>query len=410
MRIAYISTEDLSKIGGGRVHFRAIANGLADSGNSVYVVAPQYGTKPWNQFDSERIIEIRFSVPGKNAFGLFCFELFLFFMLPWFKFKYCWDALLVRGGGPAVIMGLVFLLGRMLGIRVVLECNGVTWLEFEGRGFSKLFCEYIKFAAWSQAKTASSLIGVTPAICDAYRKLANRSEKVCYPISNGVITEKFPLSHRQSIRKEYGWDSSKTVLVMPNGFSPWHGLNELIEAITLLPPRYRANIRCVLPGDGEMFADIKERISKLGLVGCVALPGQLGREEIYRILAGADVGLLLRPDSTKQNISFPGSPLKLFEYFGAGLPVIATSDCYHSKLIPYYSLGVVLESMTPQALAQAIIKFADKTAGDFDRQHILNTAKGEFHWKKVSQRVLAVLQNTEPVLEKWLQEGSELSK
>lgn len=53
---------------------------------------------------------------------------------------------------------------------------------------------------------------------------------------------------------------------------------------------------------------------------------------------------------------------------------------------------------------------ADKTTGGFDRQNILKTAKEEFHWKKGSQRVLAVLQNTEPVLERWLLEDSELSQ
>lgn len=404
MRIAYINIEDLSKIGGGRVHFRAVASELANSGNSVYVVAPKYSSEPWICFDSEHIIEIRLPVPGKNVFGLFCFELFLFFLLPWFKFKYRWDTLLVRGGGPSVIIWLVFLFARMLGIRVVLECNGVTWLEFEGRGFSRLLCKYAKFSAWNQAKTASSLIGVTPAICEAYRRLANLSKKVCYPISNGVFTERFPLDQRQSIRKEYGWDDNVTVFIMPSTVSPWHGLNELIEAITLLSPGCRANIHCVLPGDGKMFADIKELVSKMGLEDCVELPGQLDREEMYRILTAADIGLVLRTELV------PGSPLKLFEYFGAGLPVIAWPDSYHSKLIPYYSLGVVLESTTPQTLAQAITKVTDKTIGGFDRQHILDTAKEEFHWKKVSQRVLAVLQNTEPVLEKWLQDGSELSK
>lgn len=53
---------------------------------------------------------------------------------------------------------------------------------------------------------------------------------------------------------------------------------------------------------------------------------------------------------------------------------------------------------------------ADKTAGGFDRQNILKTAKEKFHWRKVSQRVLSVLQNTEPALERWLLEDSELSK
>jgi glycosyltransferase involved in cell wall biosynthesis len=401
MRIAYVNAEDLTKTTGGGVHFRAVAGELANAGNTVYVVAPGYTSKPWTRFESEAVQTVRLRVPGKNVLGLFCFEAFLFLMLPWFKLKYRWEALLVRGGGPSLLMGMAFLLGRLLGMRVVLECNGVSWPEFESRGFSKLFCRYIKFSAWSQAKTASSIIGVTPAVCRAYCELAHRPIQDSYPISNGVFTEKFPLDQRSQIRREHHWEDNETIFIMPSNFSPWHGLNELIEAISLLLPECREKIRFVLPGQGEMCAEVQRRIAERGLDDCVELPGQLGRDAIYRILTAADVGLLLRPDPTGQSISFPGSPLKLFEYFGAGLPVITCSDSYHSKLIPYYTLGIVLDSMTPQALAEAIATMANKDV-PFDRQKILDTARDEFHWRKVSQRVLAVLQKTQPQMEKWL--------
>jgi len=302
-------------------------------------------------------------------------------------------------------MWLAFLIARMLGIRVVLECNGVAWLEFKSRGYSKIIYKFIQYSAWSQAKAASSLIGVTPAICQAYCALANRPVKDSYPISNGVFTEKFPHDDRQAIRKEYGWDDSKAVFVMPSGFTPWHGLDLLIEALALLSPEDRSKICCVIPGRGRLLADIKNKVAALGLLDCVQIPGQLGREEIYRLLTASDVGLFLCTEPGK--LRFPGSPLKIFEYFGAGLPVITCADSYHSKLIPFYSLGIVLESMTTESLTEAITKMADRSTESFDRQNILTTAKEEFHWQKVSQRVLAVLQKTEPVLEKWLTENCE---
>ena len=399
MRIGYITTEDLSKSDGGRVHFRAIASELSRMGNRVCVIAPKYGPKHWVEFDSNDIEKLKIRVAGKNAFGLACFELIMFSGLPWFKLKYRWYAILVRGGGPSVFMWLVFLLGRFLGMRVVLECNGVTWAEFRSRGYSALFCAYAKWSAWSQAKTASAIVGVTPAICDAYCKLAQRPANDGFPISNGVSTEKFPLADKREIRQELHWDASRTVFIMPSSFAPWHGLRELLEAIKMLPEEIREKSLFVLPGDGEMRKSIEGVLFSSQLQNCVLMPGRLDRTQIYRTLVAADAGLFLCTDQEK--IRFPGSPLKLFEYFGAGLPVIVSSDSYHSKLIPYYGLGMVLDSVTPQHLACAIKEFIDGTIR-YDRGRIRETAEKEFHWARVAQRVLAVLNNTEPELERWL--------
>lgn len=404
MRIAYKNGEDLSKVGGGRVHFRAVASELANLGHDVYVVAPQYNSTPWVEFHSEDVKKIKLRVPGKNVLGYFCYQLQVLLLLPWFKFKYKWDVLLVRGGGPSPMNGLIFLFARLLGIRVVLECNGVSWLEFKSRGFPSFICKYVQLSAWFQAKTASSLIGVTPAICRAYCTLAKRPIKDSCPISNGVFTEKFPLDQRQEIRKAYGWDDSHIVFIMPSGFAPWHGLNELVEALSILTPDVTSRVRFVLPGKGKMFDEIKTLIIQQNLDSFVQLPGILNRDEIHRILVAADIGMLLRPKPGKFEI--PGSPLKLFEYFGAGLPVIACSDSYHSQLIPYYSLGIVLDENTPDAIARAICEIVDTGGARFDRQKILATARNEFDWCKVAERVASVLQGTEPQLEQWISSGS----
>jgi len=399
MRIAYINTEDLSKLDGGRVHFRAIADELTKMNNAVFVVAPKYGSNLWVEFDSHDIEKIPLRVPGKNAFSLAVFEFLLLLLLPWFRLRYRWEAILVRGGGASIFMWLVFLLGRLLGMRVVLECNGVTWSEFKSRGYSDLFCKCVKLSAWSQAKTACAIIAVTPAICNEYCRLANRPEADGWPISNGVFSEKLPLEDRIAIRGEFGWGDSKTVFIMPSSFAPWHGLRELLEAIKMLPEKIRERCLFVLPGDGEMRKEIEDVLSSFQLHNVVQMPGRLDRAQIYRILAASDVGLLLRENSGEAE--FPGSPLKLFEYIGAGLPVIAYSDAYHSKLIPYYGLGRVLDSMTPWHLARAILEIIESRER-FDRDSILATGQHEFHWAKVAERVFAVLNNTEPKLEKWL--------
>jgi glycosyltransferase involved in cell wall biosynthesis len=280
------------------------------------------------------------------------------------------------------------------------ECNGVVWEEYRAKGYPRWFCSIVKLMAWQQTLTTNAVIGVTPAIRDSYCRLAGGVDG--YAISNGVFTEKFPIALRQEVRREKGWSEGMTVFVMPSEFAPWHGISDLVAAIDRIPSAERAQMRFVLPGSGGEFDAIHDMVRRKNLGDFVELPGRLGREDIYRLLSAADVGLLFTQAS-----GIPGSSLKLFEYFGAGLLTIACHDGYLGGLVPFYDLGILLPTASPENIAAAVCRATQSHRGEGRRLAIRQIAEKEFHWRQVARRVAAVLRGDTPELERWMCHGEK---
>lgn len=391
MNIIYLTTEDLGKGSGGKVHFWAIAKELNRLGNRLYVVAPDYGTPLACTPEGDNITVYRYRVPGKNALGLVAFEIAILLLLPIFRFRDRIDVMLVRGGGVSVLGGLLFLWARALSIRVVLECNGVSWNEMKSASRSPLLVLAAQIGGWQQAITANVLIGVTPDVLSAYRSLWACQRKCGYSISNGAYALRLPTDKTTS---------GPVVFAMPSSFSPWHGILELLEATKLL--RTKHSFRVLLVGQGQMFDAARQYVIENSLDDIVEFTGLRCHDEVLTLLSKSHVGILLRTDHGALQV--PGSPLKLFEYFAAGLAVIVPADNYHSSMNAVYQFGEVVEGPTARHVAAAMERLLRKsrtelnTLGNSNRQLL----EREFTWQHVAARVQAVLAGQSPQTESWM--------
>lgn len=384
MRIAYVNYEDLRKQQGGSVHFRAVAEGLRDLGHDVTIVSPRYSSGGLTYPAGVRGISWR--VPGKNVLGVFWFELVMLLLIPYFRLRYRWDAMLVRGGGPAVIAGLVFLAARLWGIRVVLECNGVVWEEFEQRKMNPLVCRFIRFAAWQQAKAANRIIGVTRIIAEAYRDIASRPAWRCDVVPNGADPEAFAdTSSRDEVRSRLGLTAGAgepMVVGFVGNFAPWHAADRLAEAMVHLRD---LPVYLVMIGAGENQRQIAEFCKANGL-DRVILTGQLGRDDVPKYYQAMDVGTCLNA------ANLDGSPLKFFEYLAAGLPILASGFPQVREIMGKYDVGDFIEDATPGTIAAAIRRLYDQP----QRRAALSEsnrrlARDVFSWKETSRRVAEIL-------------------
>ncbi|MES1255206.1 MAG: glycosyltransferase [Acidobacteriota bacterium] len=152
--------------------------------------------------------------------------------------------------------------------------------------------------------------------------------------------------------------ASDTVVIFVGAFRVWHGAIHLIEAIRRLRQRGRLDITAVLVGDGPELPAVRKAAA--GLDG-VTFTGALAHDQVPACLAAADVGvapfdLAAHPPLARE---FYWSPLKIFEYMAAGLPVVTPRIERLAHVVRDGREGLLYDPTDPAALAAALERLAD---------------------------------------------------
>tara|TARA_B100001250_G_scaffold66636_1_gene53142 strand:+ start:2430 stop:3479 length:1050 start_codon:yes stop_codon:yes gene_type:complete len=133
----------------------------------------------------------------------------------------------------------------------------------------------------------------------------NSKAKSFKVIQNGYEDDLFNLNVQPlGIKEKLGLDGKMVVFV--GALGPWHGVEELGEIANLNP-----DVSVVVAGGGygKNVPD-KRNLHHIG---------RLSRSEVPGLLVEADIGLAPYP-----NLDYGFSPLKIYEYMGCKLPVVAT--------------------------------------------------------------------------------------
>ena len=387
MNILYLTTEDLSAANvSGKVHFHAITRELVAQDHRVTVVAPAYSQQPIRVAEGAST----YTIPGvrKTGLGLFLFECRLAVSLRKLKRLTSPDVLLVRGGGPGWIPGLLFLACRAMKLPVVLECNGIVWEEFKRRKFSRLAQALVRFSAWQQAKCCNAIIGVSSEITKTYARLGGKNAAACHTIMNGVDTSDFDFSQefRTECRQKLGLSPETLVAGYVGTFSAWHNIPTILAAAKTLQETSTSTL-FLMVGDGQGYAAAREYCEAHRLNN-VRLEGQTeDRQTLRNLVACFDVGLCT-------NNEMHGSPLKLFEYLAAGIPVIGSGFPQVIELLNESNAGLAVPVADEAALAAAILEISShRTTWNEVGRSNRDFAIRQHDWKHVAQRVQAVLES-----------------
>lgn len=162
-----------------------------------------------------------------------------------------------------------------------------------------------------------------------------------------------------------------TVAVFAGAFRSWHGAIHLVEAIKLLRARGRSDIGAVFAGDGPELPRVQ---NAAGATASIAFAGAVPHHQMPAVLAQADIGVAPFDLGAHAPLSlgFYWSPLKIFEYMAAGLPVVAPAVDRIPTLVAdgregmLYALPSDAEgrpgsrsTVHAQALADALIRLSD---------------------------------------------------
>lgn len=130
---------------------------------------------------------------------------------------------------------------------------------------------------------------------------------------------------------------------------PWHGLQTLVAAFDLLHQHAPAS-RLLIVGSGTEEARLVADLRRRNLMDSAHLTGAVAPSEIPALLTSMDVAVA--PAPAIENFYF--SPLKIFEYMAAGLPVVASDLGQIAEVIQDGENGLLCPPDDPAALASAL--------------------------------------------------------
>lgn len=236
------------------------------------------------------------------------------------------------------------------------------------------------FKVWSAIERfcfskLKTVITVSQSIVDQYEKEYGIRP---YLVRNIPPAEKPEITET---RQSLGIPEDKFVLILQgNGINEGRGGEELIQAMTLLPDTH-----LLVVGGGTVLPQLKAMVKELKLEGQVTFVGRQSQQMLFNYTSLADVGMALDRDLSA-NLRF-SLPNKIFEYIKAGTPQVVSNLVERAAIVNRYQVGVVAESLTPEAIAEAVKKLQQDPSFYNQCKENCRQAAQELTWEN-EERVL----------------------
>jgi glycosyltransferase involved in cell wall biosynthesis len=192
-------------------------------------------------------------------------------------------------------------------------------------------------------RTATHIFAVSNGVAQYLASFSETSGKV-HVTGNGVNPARFPVGINPSRPAGPGIFTVGFV----GSLKPWHGLNVLADAYEIIHDK-ASETRLLIVGDGPERNNLTDYLKRKNLLVATEFTGPVSPSEVPALMASMDVGVAPYPDID----DFYFSPLKVYEYMAAGIPVVASRIGDLPRLIQDGINGFLVAPGDPAALAEA---------------------------------------------------------
>jgi glycosyltransferase involved in cell wall biosynthesis len=167
-------------------------------------------------------------------------------------------------------------------------------------------------------------------------------------------------------------------------FAQWHGVDAFVEAIAARLAEV-PQLALVFVGDGRTLPAVRALVAERGLADRVLLPGRVAHDEVAGWIACMDYAVL--PDSNHY-----GSPMKLFEFMGMGVAVVAPDYAPVAEVIADGHTGWLFPHGQTEICVQRVLDLAMR---EDERRRIGGAARDyivrERQWRNNAEQLLTLI-------------------
>ncbi|MFH1183431.1 MAG: glycosyltransferase family 4 protein [Chloroflexota bacterium] len=317
-------------------------------------------------------------------------------MLAFFSFMFSsfWLGLRVRGvdlvwgTSPPIFQAVTaWVLARLKRARFLFEVRDL-WPEFAVAVGVLTDPTLIRLSEWLEQqlyRRADCVMVNSPGFVEHVRLRGARRIEL---VPNGADPSMFDASATgHEFRRQHGLDDHFVAL-----YAGAHGMSNdlgvVVDAARLLQDE---SVRVVLVGDGKDKPALVTRATGLGLRNVTFLPS-VPKRQMTQILAAADAGIAILKPIEAYKTTYPN---KVFDYMGAGRPVLLAIDGAIRGVVEAAHCGLFVRPGDPRALADAILLLAANPARarrmGLDGKRYLEQ---HFSREEIARRLMQVLDST----------------
>ena len=175
---------------------------------------------------------------------------------------------------------------------------------------------------------------------------------------------------------------------------PWHGVPALLTAVTLAntdsgPSGYDGRWTVKIIGDGPGRQDLQRAAAGLGVEA--EFTGAVPPDSVPGLLHGCDAAAAPYPQPLPGRDDY-FSPLKVYEYMAAGMPIVATAVGQIPSIVEDGRTGLLVPPGDASAFAAALRRLgADAALRERLGTQARAAAVGLYSWDSVLSRITAAL-------------------
>jgi len=288
--------------------------------------------------------------------------------------------------------------GQAAGVPVVLQIDD-NWPLSEAMASRLARFDFYQAAALrscqKQLDRANAGFAVSATLKAQARDWHPDADRKLVVIPNGAHLDRFnPEAEPLGIRKRLGLDDRAPIALFVGAMGPWHGTDQLPEVARKLATLEPEGHVVVAGGGSEKWAvqpRTSERDAKATPAPRVDPPppnlhwlGRLPVEEIPGLMVECQVGLTPYPDR-----EFGFSPLKVFEYFACGLPVVASRLPSTKEVIDHERSGLLVPPGDGATMGEATVSLIEDGAlAERLSRAGLEAARKTYNWKALVERLI----------------------